>query len=174
MADKKSNVLFLSHNNAARGLFAEALINRLGRTKFHGYSAGSHPKAEVDPLTIYELQRNNYDPAGLHSKDWSQFFAPDAPEMDFIFTLSDTVAAEAHPPWPGEPMIAHWRVADPTEANGKEITRKAAFLRAFSELENRISIFVNLPIESLDRLKLQRRLDEIGRSKHGESQEPAA
>jgi arsenate reductase len=174
MADKMFNVLFLSHNNAARGLFAEALINRLGRAKFHGYSAGSHPSGEIDPLTVYELERNNYDPAGLHSIDWSQFFAPDVPPMDFIFTLSDTVAAEPHPAWPGEPMTAHWRLEEPTVVEGKEITRKAAFLRAFSELENRISIFVNLPIESLDRLKLQRRLDEIGLSKRSESQEPAA
>jgi arsenate reductase len=168
------NVLFLCTGNSARSVFAEAILNRLGGGQFRGYSAGSHPKGEINPFTLYELRRNNYDPAGLRSKDWAEFATPDAPRMDFVFTVCDRAAAEACPVWPGQPMTAHWGVADPAAVTGDDITRKAAFHRAFAELQSRISIFVNLPIAALDRLKLQQELDRIGQTSHADSREPAA
>ena len=174
MADKVLNVLFLCTGNSARSIFGESLINRLGRGKFRGFSAGSHPKGAVNPFTIYELQQNNYLTDGLRSKDWAEFEGPDAPHMDFVFTVCDKAAAEVCPVWPGQPMTAHWGVADPAEVDGDDIEKKAAFHRAFSELENRISVFVNLPFESLDRLKLQKRLDEIGRIGMEDSRESSA
>lgn len=174
MADKLLNVLFLCTDNSARSLFAESLLNRLGRGRFRGFSAGSDPSGEVHPLTVYELTRNNYDPTGLTSKHWEVFTRPDAPRMDFVFTLGDTVAAAQMPEWPGNPMTAHWAVTDPVAVDGEELQRKAAFYRAFAELESRVSILVNLPIESLDRLKLQQRLDEIGRRSADRAADPAA
>jgi arsenate reductase len=171
---KTFNVLFLCSGNSARSVFAEAITNRLGGTQFRGYSAGSHPKGEINPFTVYELRRNNHDPAGLRSKDWAEFTAPDAPRMDFVFTVCDRAAAEPCPVWPGQPMTAHWGVEDPAMVEGDDITKKAAFHKAFAELQSRISIFVNLPIESLDKLKLQQELDRIGGKMHADSREPAA
>ncbi len=113
-------------------------------------------------MAIYELERNNYKTDALRSKDWAEFSGPEAPQMDFVFTVCDRAAAETCPVWPGQPMTAHWGITDPAAANGDDFERKAAFHRAFAELENRISIFVNLPIASLDRLKLQEKLDQIG------------
>jgi arsenate reductase len=173
MADKLLNVLFLCTGNSARSIFAEALINRLGRGKFRGYSAGSHPKGAVNPFTIYELRQNNYVTDGLRSKDWSEFAGPDAPQMNFVFTVCDKAAAEACPAWPGQPMTAHWGIQDPAEVEGDDIKKKAAFHRAFAELQNRISVFVNLPLESLDKLQLKKRLDGIGQTNMEDSQESA-
>jgi len=158
------NVLFLCTGNSARSIFAESLLKRLGRGKFHAYSAGSHPKGEIHPLTLDTLAKNNYATADLRSKDWAEFEGPDAPKMDFVFTVCDRAAAETCPVWPGQPMTAHWGVADPAAVIGNEIKRRAAFRTAFSELQNRIAVFVNLPFDSLDRLRLQQRLDEIGRT----------
>ena len=163
MASEPFNVLFLCTGNSARSIFAEALMNRFGQGKFRGFSAGSHPKGEINPFTIYELEHNNYLTDGLRSKDWSEFEADDAPKMDFVFTVCDKAAAEVCPVWPGQPMTAHWGVPDPAELEGTTIEKKAAFHRAFAELQNRISIFTSLPIESLDKLKLQEKLDEIGK-----------
>ena len=174
MNDKLFNVLFLCTGNSARSIFAESLINRLGRGMFRGYSAGSHPAGEVNPFAIYELRRNNFVTTDLCSKDWSEFTAADAPEMDFVFTVCDNAAAETCPVWPGQPMTAHWGIADPAAVEGNDIMKKAAFAKAFSELENRISIFVNLPFESLDKLHLQKHLDQIGHTRHEEIQSPAA
>lgn len=174
MNDKLFNVLFLCTGNSARSIFAESLINRLGRGWFRGYSAGSHPAGEVNPYAIYELKRNNFVTTDLRSKDWSEFAAADAPEMDFVFTVCDKAAAETCPVWPGQPMTAHWGIEDPAAVEGNDITKKAAFAKAFSELENRISIFVNLPFESLNKLQLQKHLDQIGQTKHEEIQSPAA
>lgn len=162
MSDSKYNVLFLCTENSARSIFGECLINRLGQGKFRGFSAGSSPRGEVNPLAIYELERNNYKTDALRSKDWSEFAGADAPSMDFVFTVCDNAAAESCPVWPGQPMTAHWGITDPAGVSGDEFERKAAFHRAFAELERRISIFVSLPIASLDRLKLQERLDSIG------------
>ncbi len=161
--EREYNVLFLCTGNSARSIFAECLVNRLGQGRFHGYSAGSQPAGAVNPLTIYELERNNYKTDGLRSKDWAEFAEPDAPQMDFVFTVCDNAAAETCPVWPGQPMTAHWGVADPAAVEGEEYERKAAFHRAFQQLENRISIFLSLPIASIDRLRLQKKLEEIGK-----------
>ena len=174
MADKVYNVLFLCTGNSARSIFGECLINRLGQGKFRGFSAGSHPKGEVHPLALYELQHNNYSTEGARSKDWSEFATPDAPHMDFVFTVCDKAAAEVCPVWPGQPMTAHWGIEDPVAVEGNDMTRKAAFATAFRELHNRISIFVSLPFHLLDRLRLQEKLDEIGHIRLAESKEPAS
>ncbi|MEW8469385.1 MAG: arsenate reductase ArsC [Candidatus Thiodiazotropha sp.] len=174
MNDKIYNVLFLCTGNSARSVFAESLINRFGRGRFRGYSAGSNPKGELNPYTVLELKRNNYLPEGLRSKDWEEFAADDAPTMDFVFTVCDKAAAEVCPVWPGQPMTAHWGISDPAAIEGNDIEKKAAFSKAFSELQNRISIFVSLPLESLDKLKLQEKLDEIGKIGLDSSRDSAA
>jgi arsenate reductase len=163
MPDRIYNVLFLCTGNSARSIIAERLIERLGRGRFRGFSAGSRPAGRVNPLAIEVLRRNNYVTDGLRSKDWSEFAERRAPRMDFVFTVCDNAAAEECPVWPGQPMTAHWGIPDPAKAEGDDIARMMAFRRALASLENRISIFVSLPLQSLDRLKLQRRLDEIGR-----------
>jgi arsenate reductase len=164
VSDPSYNILFLCTGNSARSIIGECLINRLGRGRFHGFSAGSHPKGEVHPLAMEVLRRNNFVTDGLRSKDWEEFAAPGAPQMDFVFTVCDNAAAEVCPVWPGQPMTAHWGIADPAAVEGDEVTRMMAFRQALRELEHRIDIFVNLPLASLDRLKLQDRLDAIGRS----------
>jgi arsenate reductase len=158
------NVLFLCTGNSARSVFGECIVNRLGRGRFTGYSAGSHPKGVVHPLTLEILRRNNYVTDGLRSKDWAEFAAPGAPAMDFVFTVCDNAAAEVCPIWPGQPMTAHWGIPDPAAVEGDEVARMMAFRQALRALENRIEIFLSLPLASLDRLKLQRALDEIGRT----------
>lgn len=165
MTNKAYNVLFLCTGNSARSIFGELLIQRLGQGRFLGYSAGSHPRGQVNPLTIEVANDNNFPTDDLRSKDWSEFSGPEAPSMDFVFTVCDNAAAEACPVWNGQPMTAHWGVADPAAVEGDHLTKKAAFHTAFRELQNRIAIFVNLPLESLDRLKLQQELDEIGKDR---------
>lgn len=156
------NVLFLCTGNSARSVMAEVILNRLGIGKFKAYSAGSHPRGEVNPLTISLLQRLNYETADLRSKDWAEFAEPDAPPLHFVFTVCDKAAAEMCPVWPGQPMTAHWGVPDPAEVEGDELTRLAAFREAYRQLYNRIDIFVNLPIHALDELALQQHLHDIG------------
>ena len=165
MPDKKFNVLFLCTGNSARSQMAECLINRYGSGKFVGYSAGSHPSGEVHPLARWILEKNNYLTDDLRCKDWEEFSGPDAPRLDFVFTVCDKAAAEVCPVWPGQPMTAHWGTPDPALVEGLDIEKRAAFREAFDELEHRISIFVNLPFESLDQLRLQQHLDDIGQSK---------
>jgi len=164
MANDHFNVLFLCTGNSARSILAEACLNREGRGRFTAYSAGSHPKGEVHPMAIELLKRANYDTAGLRSKSWDEFAAPGAPKMDFVFTVCDSAAAEACPVWPGQPMTAHWGVPDPAAVEGSDTEKALAFAEAYRMLNNRISIFVNLPITSLDRLALQKRLTDIGQS----------
>jgi len=166
------NVLFLCTGNSARSIFGEVLVNFWGQGKFCGYSAGSHPRGEVNPLTLELLQQLNFRTHGLRSKDWEEFSRPGAPQMDFVFTVCDNARAEVCPVWPGQPMTAHWGIPDPAAAEGSETDRMLAFREAFRALENRIKIFVNLPISSLDKGKLQRQLDGIGRM-HTQSREPA-
>jgi arsenate reductase len=173
MSQKVFNVLFLCTGNSARSIFAESLINRLGMGKFKGFSAGSHPKGEVNPHAISELRYNGYKTDELRSKDWEEFTGEDAPVMDFVFTLCDK-AAETCPVWPGQPMTAHWGTSDPAIAEGDEMAKKTAFAHAFRELRNRISIFVELPLESLDQLKIQQHLEEIGKAELSETEIPAA
>jgi arsenate reductase (thioredoxin) len=166
MADRVFNVLFLCTGNSARSIIAEALLNRMGGGRFRACSAGSRPKGEVHPYTIDLLARLKYDTAGCRSKSWEEFAGPDAPKLDFVFTVCDSAAAEACPVWPGQPMTAHWGVPDPAAATGSEAERRLAFSEALRLLGNRISVFVSLPIASLDRLSLQARLDRIGRGEN--------
>ena len=162
MAEAPFNVLFLCTGNSARSIIAEAIINREGLGKFKGYSAGSQPKGVVHPLTLSLLGRLNYDISVLRSKNWSEFAAPGAPVLDFVFTVCDNAANEVCPVWPGQPMTAHWGVPDPAAVEGNEAEKHFAFADTYRMLSQRISIFVNLPLRSLDQLSLQRRLDEIG------------
>jgi protein-tyrosine-phosphatase len=163
--DRVYNVLFLCTGNSARSIMAEALVQRWGAGRFMGYSAGSHPTGKVNPWATELLRQMNFKTDGYRSKDWSEFSAPGAPHMDFVFTVCDRAAAEVCPVWPGQPMTAHWGVEDPAAVEGSEVEKSFAFRKAFRELENRIKIFVSLPLGSLDRLRLQERLHEIGRTR---------
>lgn len=164
MTQDHFNVLFLCTGNSARSILAEACLNREGRGRFTAYSAGSHPKGEVHPMAIDLLKRANHDVSGLRSKSWDEFAAPGAPQMDFVFTVCDSAAAESCPVWPGQPMTAHWGVPDPAAVEGTNTEKALAFADTYRMLNNRISIFVNLPIASLDRLALQKRISDIGKS----------
>jgi arsenate reductase (thioredoxin) len=163
---KPFNVLFLCTGNSARSIMAEAILNRDGRGKFRAFSAGSAPKGRVHPFTLDLLRKLNFEVSSLHSKNWSEFARPDAPKLDFVFTVCDNAAAETCPVWPGQPMTAHWGVPDPALATGNEAETHLAFADAFRMLNNRISIFINLPIRSLDQLSLQKHLDAIGKTSH--------
>ena len=157
------NVLFLCTGNSARSILAEALLAWWGRDRFHAYSAGSRPTGQVNSMALQILERMRIPADAPRSKSWDEFSGPQAPRMDFVFTVCDQAAAEACPVWPGQPTTAHWGVADPAAVVGSETDRSLAFRRAFHELENRIKIFVSLPLEALDRVRLQEQLDEIGR-----------
>jgi protein-tyrosine-phosphatase len=159
---KVLNVLFLCTGNSARSIMAEAILNREGRARFKAFSAGSHPKGSVYPYTLDLLRKLNYDVSGFRSKSWTELARPDAPKLDFVFTVCDDAAAETCPVWPGRPMTAHWGVPDPAAAIGNEAEVRLAFADAYRMLNTRISIFVSLPIVSLDKLALQQGLDSIG------------
>ena len=158
------NVLFLCTGNSARSVMAEAILQRFGAGKFNAYSAGSLPTGAVHPQTLSLLRRLNYDVSDFRSKSWDVFAAPDAPKLDFVFTVCDNAAGEVCPVWPGQPMTAHWGVLDPAAAAGTEVEIARAFANAYGALQRRIAIFVNLPFAGLDRLSLQSRLDAIGRT----------
>jgi protein-tyrosine-phosphatase len=160
---RRYNVLFLCTGNSARSILAEAILNREGIGRFQGFSAGSHPKGKVHPYALDLLKRLNHDTSFARSKSWDEFAGPDAAKLDFVFTLCDQAAAEECPYWPGQPMTAHWGLPDPATVHGTEAEKRLAFADTYRMLRNRISIFVNLPIASLDRLALQDRLDRIGR-----------
>jgi protein-tyrosine-phosphatase len=162
MTDKPFNVLILCTGNSARSILGEALINHWGRGKFVGYSAGSTPKGQVHPIALELLRQLNLPTEGLRSKSWNEFAAPGAPKLDFVFTVCDNAAGESCPYWPGQPMTAHWGVEDPAAVEGSDTEKWLAFRTAFRELENRIKVFTALPIRTLDRAKLQARLNEIG------------
>jgi arsenate reductase (thioredoxin) len=162
--DKKVyNVLFLCTGNSARSIMAEAVLNRTGQGNFHAFSAGSQPKGKVHPYTLDLLRKLHYDVSGVRSKSWLEFSQPDSPKLDFVFTVCDNAAGETCPVWPGQPMTAHWGVPDPAAATGTEAEIRFAFADALRMLTNRINIFVSLPLAKLDRLSLQRKLDEIGK-----------
>jgi arsenate reductase (thioredoxin) len=163
MTDRTFNVLFLCTGNSARSIMAEAILNNRGAGKFRAYSAGSQPKGRVNPHTMELLQSLGYDTSGVRSKSWSEFAKPGAPALDFVFTVCDNAAGETCPVWPGQPMTAHWGIPDPVEAKGSAAEIALAFKDAYRMLFQRIAIFTALPIRSLDRLSLQRRLEEIGR-----------
>ena len=158
------NTLFLCTGNSARSLMAECALARWGGGRFQALSAGSHPKGAPHPLTLELLRRCHYDVSGLRSKSWDEFAAPGAPSLDFVFTVCDGARSETCPLWPGEPVTAHWGCEDPVLAAGSDEDKLHVFRRVYTELENRIKIFVSLPIESLDRLALKRRLDAIGKT----------
>ena len=162
MIDNSFNTLFLCTGNSARSIIAEAILNKLGKGKFHAYSAGSQPKGQVNPHTLQLLRDLGYDTSGLRSKSWSEFAKPGAPALDFVFTVCDNAAEETCPVWPGQPMTAHWGVPDPAEAKGSEAEIAFAFKDAYRMLQRRIEIFVALPIRSLDKLSLQAKLKDIG------------
>ena len=163
MIQRPFNVLFLCTHNSARSIIAESIMNRLGQGRFKGYSAGSQPTGKVHPYALQLLQRLRFDTSTLRSKSWSEFAGPDAPQRDFVFTVCDNAANETCPYWPGQPMTAHWGVPDPSAVDGTEAERHLAFADAYRMLNQRISIFINLPMATLDSLSLQRQLDEIGR-----------
>lgn len=162
------NVLFLCTGNSARSILAEALVNHWGRGLFRGYSAGSFPTGRVNPLALELLAQMKIPATGARSKSWDEFAVPGGIEFDFVITVCDKAAGETCPVWPSQPMTAHWGVEDPAAATGSDAQKMLAFRNTFRALEHRIRVFVNLPIASLDRLRLQRRLDEIG------PQQPAA
>ncbi len=163
MSDKTYNVLFLCTGNSARSILAEALLNHLGKGRFHAYSAGSHPAGTVNPFAIELLQKSKLEVAGLRSKSWDEFAASGAPEFDFVFTVCDNAAGEACPAWPGQPMTAHWGIEDPAAAEGDDEDKRKAFSLALAQLNRRLSIFISLPVEKLDHLSLKKQLDDIGR-----------
>ena len=162
MNDTGFNVLFLCTGNSARSIIAEAVLNRSGGGRFRAFSAGSHPKGSVHPYAIDLLRKQNYDVSGFRSKDWSEFSLPEAPQMDFVFTVCDNAAKEVCPVWPGQPMTAHWGVPDPAAVEGSEAEKRFAFADTLRMLTQRIEIFVSLPLTSLDKLSLQKKLDAIG------------
>jgi protein-tyrosine-phosphatase len=163
MSDEVFNVLFLCTGNSARSILAEAILNRVGAGRFKAFSAGSHPKGEVHPYALQLLKSLNHDTSFARSKSWEEFAAPGASEMNFVFTVCDDAANEACPVWPGQPMTAHWGVPDPAAVEGTEAEKHLAFADAYRMLNNRISIFVSLPMQTIDKLALQKRLHEIGR-----------
>ncbi|MGH8211154.1 MAG: arsenate reductase ArsC [Steroidobacteraceae bacterium] len=164
MSDDLYNVLFLCTGNSARSILAESLVNHWGCGKFRAFSAGSHPKGTVHPMPIELLERMNLPVVGLRSKSWEEFAVPDAPRLDFVFTVCHNAANEICPVWPGQPMSAHWGVPDPAAVEGADHEKMIAFRDAFRMLERRIRLFINLPIDSLNRMALKKRVDEIGES----------
>jgi protein-tyrosine-phosphatase len=156
------SVLFLCTGNSARSILAEAYLNSAGRGRFKAYSAGSKPGGRVNPIALELLAKNRISVEGLRSKSWDEFALPDAPQMSFVFTVCDAAAAEPCPYWPGQPMTAHWGVADPAAVVGSDDEKRRAFALAFRTLSTRINLLLNLPIEKLDRLAVKRKLDEIG------------
>ena len=163
MTGKVCNVLFLCTGNSARSIIAEAVLNREGAEKFKAFSAGSMPNGEVNPYALDLLKLQNFPTDNLRSKSWEEFAAPDAPVMDFVFTVCDNARNEVCPVWPGQPVTAHWGVPDPAAVDDKEAVRRAAFAETMRFMTSRISIFVNLPIDRLSKLSLQENLDDIGR-----------
>lgn len=166
------NVLFLCTGNSARSILAESILTKMGVGKFRAFSAGSQPKGTVHPLALTTLESLGYPSGGFRSKSWSEFATPDAPVMDFVFTVCDNAAGEACPVWPGQPMMAHWGIEDPAVMGGTDIKREAAFADAFHYLRNRISVFTSLPIKSLDGVALGAKLREIGQLDGGTTRRP--
>ena len=162
MTDRVFNVLFLCTGNSARSILAESALNKLGEGRFRGYSAGSFPKGAVNPDALRLLERIGYPTEGLHSKSWEEFSVPDAPVMDFVFTVCDDAAGETCPVWPDHPMTAHWGIEDPSHVEGNDIERERAFVTALRYLENRIKLFMALPFDQLDAMALRAHVREIG------------
>lgn len=162
MADRKYNVLFLCTGNTARSILAEKILAKDGGGRFRAFSAGIQPKGTVNPLALKVLKDFSYPTDGARSKSWDEFAAPDAPKMDFVFTVCDNAAGEACPFWPGEPIKAHWGIEDPAAVEGSEFDKQRAFIKAFYHMKDRISAFLALPIQSLDRASMTQSLQAIG------------
>ena len=173
MSDRPYHVLFLCTHNSARSVIAECVMNRLGKGRFIAHSAGSQPRGAIHPIALALLKRLNYPTEGLRSKSWQEFAGPDAPPLDFVFTVCDDAAEEVCPVWPGQPMSAHWGLPDPSRAEGGEAERALAFADTHRMLNQRISIFCSLPLASIDRLALQRHLDAIGKDQAAATSERA-
>ena len=163
MSNRIFNVLFLCTGNSARSVMAEALLRQLGSGRFNAFSAGSHPKGAVNPFALKVLGSYGFPTDAYRSKSWDEFAVAGATQMDFVFTVCDSAAGEVCPLWPGQPMTAHWGIEDPAAVEGTDIEKEKAFVTAFKYLRNRIAVFVNLPVSSLDKMTLQAKLREIGR-----------
>jgi arsenate reductase len=163
MMGRPYNILFLCTGNSARSIMAESILRKDGAGYFNAFSAGSHPKVEVNPFALKILESYDYPIENLRPKSWDEFAVPGAPEMDFVFTVCDNAAGEICPIWPGQPMTAHWGIEDPAAVVGYDIDKERAFVQAFKYLRNRISVFLSLPLASIDKLLLDTRLREIGR-----------
>src|ERR1700726_3392501 len=163
MSERIYNVLFLCTGNSARSILAESILRKDGPRHFRSFSAGSQPKGTVNPFAIRVLKSLEYPIEGLRSKSWVEFVRPDAPVMDFVFTVCDNAAGETCPIWPGQPMTAHWGIEDPADVEGTDILKEAAFVEAFRLLNNRITIFTSLPMGSINQLSLGTKLRDIGR-----------
>jgi arsenate reductase len=173
MADRPYNVLFLCTANSARSIIAEAILNKIGAGKFRAFSAGSRPKGQINPHALQLLQSLGHDISGFRSKSWSEFADPGAPLLDFVFTVCDNAAGEVCPVWPGQPMTAHWGVPDPALATGSSAEIALAFKDTYRMLNQRIGIFAALPLRSLDRLSLQKKLRDIGQMEGATASTPA-
>jgi arsenate reductase (thioredoxin) len=171
MTDRRFNVLFLCTGNSARSIMAEALLNYWGKGRFRAFSAGSQPKGQVHPVTLAVLRRNSIPVDNPRSKSWDEFSAPDAPPMDFVFTVCDDAAREVCPVWPGQPMTAHWGIHDPAAVDGTPQEKERAFNKAFRELDARLKLFTSLRLDALDQLALKRQLDAIGRMREEDTRE---
>jgi arsenate reductase len=172
MHERIYNVLFLCTGNTARSILAESILRKDGRDGFRAFSAGSQPKGQVNPFALKVLASLNYPIDGMRSKSWQEFAAPDAPVMDFVFTVCDSAAGESCPLWPGQPMTAHWGIEDPAAVEGTDLQKEAAFVAAFRYLKNRIGIFTSLPLRGIDRMSLGTRLRDIGRGEGATSSRP--
>jgi arsenate reductase len=164
MPDQIYNVLFLCTGNSARSILAESILRKDGRGRFRAFSAGSQPGGKVNPFALKVLDSFGYPTEDLRSKSWLEFAQPDAPVMDFVFTVCDNAAGESCPVWPGQPMTAHWGIEDPAAATGTDLQKEAAFVAAFRYMKNRIALFTALPLAAIDQLSLGTRLRDIGRS----------
>lgn len=162
MQDKVYNVLFLCTGNSARSIMAEALVTTMGKGRFKGYSAGSQPNGAVNPFAIEQVAATGYPVDGLRSKSWDEFGGPDVPQMDFIFTVCDNAAGETCPYWPGHPMSAHWGFEDPAAVTGTDEEKREAFHRIFRQIMARMSIFVSLPLNMLEKNAIQHEIHTIG------------
>lgn len=163
MTERIFNVLFLCTGNSARSILAEAILNHAAKGRFRAFSAGSHPAGSINPFALEFIKQQGMPVTEMRSKNWAEFAAPDAPQLDFVITVCDRAAGEVCPVWPGQPMTAHWGIEDPSAAEGDDEMKRRAVAKAFRELNTRISLFISLPLQKLDSLSLKRELDAIGK-----------
>jgi len=163
MAEPVFNVLFLCTGNSARSILAETLLNTMGKGRFHAYSAGSFPSGQVNPFALELLAKSQIPVDALRSKSWGEFAEPNAPRLDFVITVCDSAAGEVCPVWPGQPITAHWGIPDPAAAEGTDDQKRHAFVETAGQLQHRISAFISLPFHTLDSMKLQQAVRDIGK-----------